>query len=302
LFWALFSALAPSFTSTFNLFALSRSLAIDAVIGFSMMVVLAAGHMNLAIGSIGVCAVMLTGWLSAGLGLPLLPALAAGLAAGAALGWLNGWIIERTGVNSFIVTLATASLYAGLMMILTRAEAFRGLPPDLLAFGKARTGAVSWLLGVTAVVAVGLFVLFAGSALGRMILATGANPRAAELSGVPVGRVIRVSHALSGLLAALAGLMLTARLGAALPSIGGDWLLPSFLAPVLGGVLLSGGTVSIVGTFLGATLVTTIQNGLLLLEVGNFWIQFFLGLILLAAVMLDRYRSVLGERRRHRRP
>jgi ribose transport system permease protein len=96
--------------------------------------------------------------------------------------------------------------------------------------------------------------------------------------------------------------MLTARLGAALPSIGGDWLLPSFLAPVLGGVLLSGGTVSIVGTFLGATLVTTIQNGLLLLEVGNFWIQFFLGLILLAAVMLDRYRSVLGERRRHRRP
>ena len=118
-----------------------------------------------------------------------------------------------------------------------------------------------------------------------------------ELSGVPVGRAIIIAHTLSGALAASAGLMLVFRLGAAMPSIGQDWLLPSFLAPVLGGTLLAGGYVSVVGTILGAFLVTTIRSGLLVMQIGNFWLQLFLGLILLAAVMLDRYRSVYAERR-----
>ena len=82
-----------------------------------------------------------------------------------------------------------------------------------------------------------------------------------------------------------------------MPSIGEDWLLPSFVAPVLGGTLLAGGFVSIVGTMLGALLVATIRSGLLILQVGNFWLQLFLGLMLLLAVMLDRYRSVYAERR-----
>jgi ribose transport system permease protein len=126
----------------------------------------------------------------------------------------------------------------------------------------------------------------------------GANARAAELSGIPVGRVTIFVHTLSGLLAALAGLMTMTWLGAAMPSVGQDWLLPSFLAPVLGGTLLAGGYVSIVGAILGALLVTTIRSGLLVLQVGNFRLQLFLGLILLVAVMLDRYRGLYAERRR----
>src|SRR6185503_13909751 len=108
-----------------------------------------------------------------------------------------------------------------------------------------------------------------------------------------------ISHALSGLLAATAGMMVVARLGAAMPAVGGEeWLLPSFLGPVLGGTLLSGGTVAVIGTMLGAALVTTIRSGLLVLQIGNFWLQLFLGVILLLAVMLDRYRGVYAERRR----
>jgi ribose transport system permease protein len=117
------------------------------------------------------------------------------------------------------------------------------------------------------------------------------------MSGVPVDRVIVVSHALSGVLAATAGMMLMARLGAAMPAVGGEeWLLPSFLGPVLGGTLLSGGAVSVVGTMLGALLVTTIRSGLLVLQIGNFWLQLFLGVILLLAVLIDRYRGVLVAR------
>src|SRR5690606_12698830 len=133
-------------------------------------------------------------------------------------------------------------------------------------------------------------------------LATGANPKAAELSGVPVRRIVVLAHVLSGLLAAAAGLMVSTRNGAALTSLAGqigqDWLLPAFLAPVLGGTLLSGGAVSVAGTVLGALLVNTLNTGLRMLAVGDFWIELFLGLILLAAVMLDRARSVWAERRR----
>src|SRR6266481_1036444 len=106
------------------------------VIGFSTMVVLATGGMNLAIGSIGVSAVMATGWLLQEVGLPVWLGLLGGLALGALLGWINGIAIVRTGVNSFIITLASASLFLGLMLILTKAEAFNGLPPGFPAFGK----------------------------------------------------------------------------------------------------------------------------------------------------------------------
>ncbi|PSJ62656.1 ABC transporter permease [Kumtagia ephedrae] len=299
LLWLVFSTLAPGFTSPINLFSIGRSLAIDIVIGFSQMVVLATGGMNLAVGSIGVCAVMASGFLLQDLGLPIPLALAGALALGAALGWLNGVAIVRTGVNAFIITLASASLFLGAMLILTKAVPYNGLPPEIGAFGRMRIGGyVSPLLIIALAIGAALYVLYRHSALGRQILAAGANPRAAAMSGVPVDRVIVISHTLSGLLAATAGLMIVARLGAAMPSVGGEeWLLPSFLGPVLGGTLLAGGSVAVVGTIIGAALVTTIRSGLLVLQIGNFWLQLFLGLILLAAVMADRYRGIFVERR-----
>jgi ribose transport system permease protein len=297
LFWIVFASLAPGFISPFNLFAMSRTLAIDTVIGFSTMVVLATGGMNLAIGAIGVCSVMFAGYLMQVLSVPGPVALAAGLALGSLLGWINGFTIVRTGVNSFIITLASASLFNGGMLILTKAVIFNGLPLTIAEFGRMRWDVVSPLLLVALLIGSALIVLFRLTALGREILAAGANARAAELSGVPVGRAIIIAHTLSGLLAASAGLMLLSRLGAAMPSVGQDWLLPSFLAPVLGGALLSGGSISVVGAMIGALLVTTIRSGMLILQVGNFWLQLFLGVMLLLAVLLDRYRAVYAERR-----
>ncbi len=297
--WFIFSTLAPGFLSSFNLYALGRSLAVDIVIGFSQMVVLATGGMNLAVGSIGVCAVMTAGFLLQDLGLPIPLGFAGALVLGGALGWLNGFAIVKTGVNAFIITLASASLFLGAMLILTKAVPYNGLPPEIGAFGRARLfGLVSPLLVVAIAIGAALVVLYRFTALGRQILAAGANPRAAAMSGVPVGRVIIISHVLSGVLAAAAGLMVVTRLGAAMPATGGEeWLLPSFLGPVLGGTLLSGGSVAVIGTMIGAALVTTIRSGLLVLQIGNFWLQLFLGLILLFAVLIDRYRSVYAERR-----
>jgi ribose transport system permease protein len=299
--WVLFSALAPGFLSRFNLNSLFRTSAIDVVVGFSQMVVLATAGMNLSVGAIGVCCVMFAGFLMQTLGLPIPAALAGTLLLGGVLGWINGFAIVRTGVNSFVVTLATASLYSGAMLILTKAVPLNQLPPELGAFGRLGVGRVPALALVALGIGAVLFVLFRYTVLGRRLLAVGANARAAEVSGIPVGRTLIVAHTLSGVLAAAAALMLTARLAAAMPAVAGDdWLLPSFLAPVIGGTALGGGVVSVAGTILGALLVSTIRSGLLVLEFGNYWLQLFLGAFLLAAILIERWRATLSDRQRAR--
>jgi ribose transport system permease protein len=298
-FWAVLAWRVPGFLSSFNLFSVGRALAVDIVIGFAQMAALATGGMNLSVGSIGVCAVMTGGYLMQTLALPVPVAVLGALGLGAALGWLNGFVIARSGVSAFIITLASANLYSGAMLILTKAVPLNSLPTEVGAFGKMKiAGLVSPLLVIALAIGLLLFVFYRHSVLGRQILAAGANARAAKMSGVPVDHVITISHALSGLLAATAGMMVVAHLGAAMPAVGGeDWLLPSFLGPVLGGTPLSGGAVAVAGTMLGALLVTTIRSGLLVLQIGNYWLQLYLGGILLLAVLADRYRALYQERR-----
>lgn len=297
IFWIIFVVFAHGFLTGITIFGLSRSIAITTVIGLSQMVVLSIGHMNLAVGAIGGMVSIFTGWLMQEQGLPIWGAIVAGLALGALTGWLNGWLITRTGINSFIVTLGMGSVITGLVFILTKAEAYRDLPRPYVTFGKRRWIEMGWLevsplFVIALIVTVLVFLAYHGLAIGRQMLVTGANARAARLSGVPVERVVQVAHAWSGFLAGLAGIMLVSRLGSALPSIGDDWLLPSFAAPIVGGTLLAGGAVAVVGTLLGAVLIESVSVGLTLMNVPSFWIQLFIGLVLLLAVLLDRARTV----------
>lgn len=301
LFAVFFSVFAPGFTSRFTLFALGRTMAVDIMIGFSMMVVIVTGGLNLSVGAIGVSAVMFCGWTLEVLGLPAPLAIPAALVFAAGLGWINGIIIVRTGIHSFVITLATMSIFFGTMIFLTQAQAFRNLPAGIADFGSARIlGYLSPLMLISVAVALALTCLYRFTGLGRRMLAAGASPAAAELSGVRVNRTFVACHVLSGVLAAAAGLMLMARTGAAIPSMAGhlgqDWLLPAFLAPVLGGTLLTGGRVSVLGTFLGAALVSILSSGLLLLQVGEFWIRAMLGALLLAALLIDKARRVFLAR------
>ena len=152
-------------------------------------------------------------------------------------------------------------------------------------------GYVSPLLLVSMASAAALTALYRLTPLGREMLAAGAKAAAAELSGVRVGRTFVICHVLSGVLAGVAAIMVVARTGAAIPSMAGDlgqdWLLPAFLGPVLGGTLLAGGRVSVLGAFLGSVLVSELTNGLLQYRIGEFWVQTWLGLLLLLAVLLD---------------
>ena len=295
IFSLIFAIATPGFTSSFSLFAMGRTAAVNIVIGFSMMVVIVSGGLNLSVGSIGVCVAMAGGWLMQVAGLHWVFAIVGALVLGASIGSLNGILIVKSGLHSFIITLATMSIFFGVMIFLTQAGSFRELSPEFVQFGRMKfSGIFSPLLVVMLIVALLLSLFFNLTATGRGLLAAGANPEAAELSGIRVDRMIILCHALSGMLAGIAGLMLVSRTGAAIPSMAGqlgqDWLLPAFLGPVLGGTLLTGGRASVLGTLLGAFLVTLLTTGLLLLQVGAFWVQTWLGMLLLAAVLIDLFR------------
>jgi ribose transport system permease protein len=301
-----FHLLAHGFTSRVNIYSITRSIGIDGVIGLAMMTVLVTGGLNLALGAVGVCSAMGVGWALQDLGLPIAPSFLLGLLLGAALGAINGLIVVITRLHSFVVTLATMSIFFGTMVLLSGSNAFNALPKELTGFGRMRLfGMLSPLLLVMLGVALVLFYIYRFSAFGREMLAAGANPVAAKLSGLPVERLFVACHALCGGLGAIAGMMASLRNGAIVPSmagpLGADWLLPAFLAPVLGGTLLSGGAVSVFGAVLGTVFVEVITSGLYMLQIGEFWIQTALGLVLLAAILLERGRSALALSRSTRR-
>ena len=303
LFCAGFGLLTQGFTSPFNLFALSRTGAVNMLVGLSMMTVIVTGGLDLSIGAIGVAASMMAGWLMQAQHVPLAAGIVGALATGTALGLVNGQFIVRSGMHSFVVTLATMSVFFGAVIVLTQAQPFNDLPAGFSHFARIHYWrVVSPMMAVSLGAAALLHVLYRFTATGRDMLAAGASPRAALLSGVDVPRAITLCHGLAGALAAVAGLMLSMRNGAIIPSMAGnlgqDWLLPAFLGPVLGGALLAGGRVSVPGVVLGSLLVTLLNSGLLQLHVGEFWVQFFLGVLLLGAVLIDKGRQqvMLGLR------
>lgn len=297
-FWLWFALFATGFTSDFNMFTLLRFAAVQITIAFGQMIALSAGEMNLSLGAIGGAVAMCAGGLMEVLHLDPLLAVPIALALGAVMGAINGLLVVRTGINSFVITLATASVFTGLMLAITQADSYDDLPQAFLTFSRIRVLGypVSPLVLVMLGAAVALWLLYNKTRLGREILSVGANRRAAAMSGINVDMTLIKTHMLSGLLAGLAGVLNAAMLADAVPRIGMDWLLPSFAIAVIGGTAITGGSVSVGGAVIGGLLVASITNGVLLLNVSNFFVNLFLGLILLLAVSLDRIRAVVAER------
>lgn len=301
--WLIFAVFTEGFTSQFNIYSVGRLVSILIVVGLSQMVVIGIAGMNLAVGAMGGVVAMFLGWLMEQWGIPWPLAIVLAVGFGGLLGAVNGILIVKTRISGFVITLGTAGVFSGAMYILTKVEAFRNLPQGFLDFGQVKIfGFISPLVLMMLAVVVLLFIGYRSTTFGRQMLAVGANARAARVSGVPVERIVVLAHVLSGALAGLAGIMLVLRIGSAIPSIGtaggGDWLLPSFAAPAIGGTLLAGGSVSVVGTFFGGLLLGSIENGLTLLNTPGFWVQLSTGLVLLIAVILDRARTVAVERSR----
>ncbi len=294
---AIVAAFNPSFLSPLNIQVLLLAISVNALIAFSQMSIIAIGQMNLSVGAIGgLVAISFAGMMEVW-GFPAPVAATLALALGLVCGLLNGFVIAWTGISAFIITLASLSLYKGINLGITQAQPFYGVLDSVKVFGQTNVvGPIPWLAVPTAVVALLLWYMFNRLPIGRFILAVGGNQHAAELSGISVGVTVTVAHAISGLLAGLAGILLVARLQIGQPTIGDDWLILSFAAPVIGGAVLAGGHISIPATLLGVVIVAIITQSLVLFNIDPYLVQVVLGFLILGAVGLNRFREARLER------
>ncbi|MHA1566672.1 MAG: ABC transporter permease [Alphaproteobacteria bacterium] len=288
-----------AFLSPFNIYVMMLGFSLSIMVAMSQMVIIAIGQMNLSVGAIGgLVAISFAGMMEVW-GLPVPVAIAAGLAIGIACGCLNGILTVITGITAFIITLATLSIFKGINLGITEAQPFYDVPEIVKWFGNAKFfGAVPTLVILPILAVIAMWFLMNRAAIGRHMLAVGGNPHAAGLSGISVGRTVVAAHAISGGLAAIGGMLVVARLQIGQPTIGDDWLIVSFAAPVIGGAVLAGGHISVIGTCLGVLIVTLISNALVLLAIDPFFVQLFLGGLILGAVGLNRAREVKAARAR----
>ena len=290
---AVISFFQPSFLTPFNIFVLLSAIAVNMLVALGQLVIIAVGQMNLALGSIGglvaisfVAMMELWGW-------PPLFAIIGGLAIGVAAGMASGFLIARTGISAFIITLAGLQMFKGINLGITKAQPFYGVPQSVKDFGNlSMIGPIPWLVVPMVIASLVIWYLYARLRIGRYILAIGGNRHAAELSGINLGATVIWAHALSGLLAGVAGMMLVARLQLGHPTIGDDWLISSFAAPVIGGAVLAGGHVSVPGTFFGVIIIAIITQALVLFAIDPFVVQIVLGGLILWAVGINRLREV----------
>jgi ribose transport system permease protein len=278
---------SDAFLTQGNLTNLTRQMVTTGLLSLGMLIVILTGGIDLSVGSI----VALAGILYAGLasGLPLPVALAVAVAAGAACGWVSGLLVARYRLAPFVVTLAALTTIRGLTYVYSRTPI---TPEDagFLALGSRKLGPVPIAVLIMLVIFVLGWVLVNRTAPGRAMVAIGGNAEAARLAGINVSRHVLLAYVLSGLCAALAGVILASRVGIAQPSVGVGFELDAIAACVIGGASLAGGRGSVWGTLGGVVLLGLIDNLLNLHDVQSYWQQVLKGLII-ATVVLARRRE-----------
>jgi ribose transport system permease protein len=221
-------------------------------------------------------------------GVPIPLAILAGLAIGAICGLLNGVLVAYAGLQPFIVTLGTLSTYRAIALIYTGGNPVLGIPPGFRSLFNGSLLGLPIPVIIVAVVALAAWVLLKKTPLGEYLLAVGGNEEAAYVAGVPIAITKITAYVISGVLAALASMILIGRLGAAEPILGNLWELDAIAAAAIGGASLMGGKGSVIGTILGAVILGAMRNGLTLMNVQAFYQLLATGLIILVAMMIDR--------------
>lgn len=289
----LFGALtlaSDEFLTGNNLANLARQVAIFGIIAVGQLLVILTAGIDLSVGSV----LGLSGAVTAELlvhGWPIPLAILVGLLVGVALGLVNGSLVAYAGLPPFIVTLGMLGIARGIVLVLTNASTVQPLPTSFANIANGSLLGVPNLLWVfVAVAAVAAFVL-RRTVFGRYVYAVGSNPESARLSGVPVTKVLVTVYAISGLLAALGGVLFTSRLNAGIPTAGTGYELNAIAACVIGGASLFGAKGSAFGAAAGALIVATLNNGGNLLAINPFYLQIGIGLLILLAVFFDQWQG-----------
>lgn len=293
-----------------NLLGLLRSMSTLAIIGLGLTTVLMVGQIDLSFANLYGLSSMITAVGLIQWHWPLAVAIVIGLVAGVAVGMVNAVLVSYAKIPSFIATLGTSTLVFGITLLISSGNNFApGSPP---ASAHIDPGQTAFFTGISnlalpfgfpmqavwmILVAIVFWLLYSRSLFGFRLKAIGGNPIAARLARLPVRRYTFIAFGISGLTAAVAGLLDLSFIGSVQPDAGQSLLFPAFAAVVIGGASLQGGRGSVLGTLLGALLLAIISNALALLAVGAFAQQIVLGVVTIGAVILDQITRRAGSSR-----
>ncbi|EPO2879501.1 ribose ABC transporter permease [Vibrio cholerae] len=284
------SFLNPNFFTVDNLLNILRQTSVNAIIAVGMTLVILTAGIDLSVGSV----LALCGAFAATLvamEVPVLVAVPTALLAGAALGAISGIIIAKGKVQAFIATLATMTLLRGVTMVYTDGRpistGFTDTADTFAWFGTGYALGIPVPVWLMVVVFAGAWYLLNHTRFGRYVYAVGGNESATRLSGINVDRVKIGVYAICGLLAALAGIIVTSRLSSAQPTAGMGYELDAIAAVVLGGTSLMGGKGRIMGTLIGALIIGFLNNALNLLDVSSYYQMIAKAVVILLAVLVD---------------
>lgn len=282
------SAIFPDTFPTFENFRqLLLNLSIDTIVAVGMMILLISGSFDLSVGSVVAFAGCLTAYLMHFFNLPVPLAISIGILASLTIGYVNGYLIAYQGINPMIQTLAMMGIVRGLALM-TSGSGIQNLPYWFGAIGQSKLLGIQmpvWYMLLT----VWIFTFLVNKTISfRRFYYIGGNETAADLSGIRVKRVKMLGFIISAGLAGVAGILLSSRLGAALPTMGRGLELRVITAVILGGASLSGGFGKIPGALLGALFMGIITNLMVISRVSGYWQEIILGIILVSTLWLDQ--------------
>jgi ribose transport system permease protein len=280
---------APEFLTGRNLTNILLESAPIAIIAIAFTLVLIAGEIDLSIASVQALVGTVAAIFIIQSGMPTLVGIAAALGLGVLVGVVNGYFVVFGRIPSFVVTLAMLGTAQGVALLLTDAEAVAGFPDAYGTIGRGDVGPIPVPVLIAGVLGLLVHLLLTQTRFGVNVHAVGGGRRAAVLAGIRTGHVLLLCFALSGLLCGIAGIVLSSRLNAGSGTFGETaLLLDAVAAVVIGGTSLTGGVGTVLGTVGGVLMISTIRNGLILLNVAQFWQEVLVGAIIVIAVLVDQ--------------
>jgi ribose transport system permease protein len=288
-FFSVFPASSRAFFSLPNLTNVLANQSVILLVAVALMFPLIAGHFDFSVGAMTVLAAVVCAGANVKLGLPLVVSILLAVGVALLIGLANGILVARFGLNSFVSTLGAATLIGGLIQWYTGGQAIVGIDPLLLQFGSRQWFGVPRVVFVVIIVALAAWYVLGHTPFGRALYAIGSSPRSADLVGLPRTRYTLLTFVLSGLLAGIAGVILTARTGGANPDAGTYLIFPALAAVFLGATAIIPGRFNVIGTVVGVLFVAVSVSGLTLAGAQNWVDAVFNGAALIIAVFVSSH-------------
>lgn len=282
-----FSITSDKFLTLGNLINMLLQVSTIGIVAIGGMFVILTGGIDLSAGSMAAFIGLLMAGFCVDNGMPVGMAIVLSILIGLGLGYVIGLSVTRLGLTAFIVTLAMQSMLRGLALVYSQGTTIFGMPESFNLVGGGMVGSVP----VPVILVIILFIIahfvLSRTTFGHQVYAVGGNREAAYLAGINVKKVERITYTIAGGMTAISALVLTGRLGAAVPDAADGLEFSAISAIVIGGGSLSGGKGNMVGAFIGVLIIGILNNGLNLLNVSVFWSKFAQGLIIFVAVLID---------------